>query len=125
MVVKQLHFHYVYNLVVRLVDGPDNATGRVEVYYNGTWGTVCDDDWDIYDASVVCRQLGFRYALDANRHARYGKGTGSIFLANVNCLGNESALISCSYEEVRYRSCDHREGAGVRCGNTTSTSTIN
>ena len=105
-------------LAVRLVDGPDNATGRVEVYYNGTWGTVCDNSWDIYDASVVCRQLGFRYALDANRRARYGEGTGPIFLANVNCWGDESALISCSYGAVR---CDHSEDAGVRCGNTRST----
>ena len=105
-------------LAVRLVNGPDNATGRVEVYYNGTWGTVCDDFWDIDDARVVCRQLGFRNALDAYRRAHYGQGTGPIFLDNVHCRGDESALISCSYREVSYHSCDHSEDAGVRCGNT-------
>ena len=107
-------------LAVRLVDGSYHA-GRVEVYYNGTWGTVCDDDWNINDAIVVCRQLGFPYALNAYRRAHYGQGTGPIFLNSVNCLGDESALISCSYREVINYICDHSEDAGVRCGNTRGT----
>ena len=108
-------------LAVRLVNGPDNASGRVEVYYNGTWGTVCDDFWGIDDAQVVCRQLGFRNALGAYRRAHYGQGTGPIFLDNVRCRGDESALISCSYSKVSYHSCDHSEDAGVRCGDTRGT----
>ena len=103
-------------LDVRLASGSDNATGRVEVYYNGTWRTVCADNWDIYSAGVVCRQLGFRYALDAYQNARYSGETGPILLVDVYCLGSELSLFSCRHSGVRNHDCDHGKVASVRCG---------
>ena len=105
-------------LDIRLVGGLDNATGRVEVYYNGTWGTVCDDFWDINDAHVVCRQLGFHDAVAAYRNATHGQGTGPILLDDVDCWGNEISLFSCRHSGVGIQNCDHHKDASVQCENT-------
>ena len=80
---------------VRLVGGRSPNEGRVEVYYRGTWGTVCDDSWSRTDASVVCRMLGYSRAVSVHGSAHFGRGTGSIWLDEVGCSGRENSLFDC------------------------------
>ena len=103
-------------VLIRLVGGTSYYEGRVEVNYNGEWGTVCDDGWSTYDASVVCRQLGFGSSGIAYNNAYFGQGTGSILLDDVACTGSETTLANCSHLGVGVtRNCSHSEDAGVRC----------
>ncbi|XP_064388372.1 soluble scavenger receptor cysteine-rich domain-containing protein SSC5D-like isoform X2 [Halichondria panicea] len=103
------------------------SSGRLEVYYNGTWGTVCDDLFSANDARVACRQLGF------STYARYGtvgalgfsqpsSSTTPTWLDELRCLGTESKLISCSANAIGVEDCSHSEDVALFCGTTTPTS---
>ena len=100
--------------LVRLVNG-GASYGRVEVYYNGKWGTVCDDYWDINDTSVVCRQLGFSGALSPLYYAAYGKGLDPVWLDDVDCAGGEATLLDCPHKGWGKEDCGHNEDASVLC----------
>ena len=104
------------DIVIRLVGGSSYNEGRVEVYYNGEWGTVCDDGWYYRSTYVVCRQLGFGTSGSSYRGAYFGQGTGPIWLDNVVCTGSETTLASCGHLGFKIiRSCGHYEDMGVRC----------
>ena len=104
------------DVAVRLVGGSSYNEGRVEVYYNSEWGTVCDDGWDDIDAGVVCRQLGFGSSGTAIKSAGFGQGSGAVLLDSVSCIGNEPTLFRCGHLGINItRPCSHSKDAGVRC----------
>lgn len=100
---------------IRLVGGRNASEGRVEITRNGIWGTICDDSWDIQDANVACRQLGYERATAAISNAFFGAGTGPIYLDDVTCFGSETTLSECFASPWLQHNCRHYEDAGVRC----------
>ena len=100
---------------MRLVGGLTAAEGRVEVNYEGTWGTVCNDSsWDLNDAMVVCQMLGYSSVLAA--HVKYGEGSGNVWMSNLACTGSESNISECPHIGWGETPCSHSQDAGVTCG---------
>ena len=100
---------------IRLVDGSWSREGRVEILHNGEWRSVCGSNWDLNDANVVCRQLGFPGASSDSVLAHFGHGNGSIRLDNVNCRGHENSLEECSYSGWGTHNCGAFHDASVVC----------
>ncbi|XP_012671323.2 lysyl oxidase homolog 2b [Clupea harengus] len=102
--------------LVRLRGGGVVGEGRVEVLKNGEWGTICDDNWNLMAATVVCRELGFGSAKEALSGGRLGQGMGPVHLNEVDCTGFEKSITECSFSmDNESLGCSHEEDAGVRC----------
>ncbi|KAI0222989.1 Neurotrypsin, partial [Lamellibrachia satsuma] len=112
---------------VRLVGGYNEREGRVEVYHNGVWGTICDDSWDRKDANVVCMMVGFQGEARAYTKSKpFGSAPASrkIWLDGVQCDGNELSIATCRHEGWGVTNCNHEEDAGVSClGDKVTTTT--
>ena len=120
---------------IRLVAVSNPLEGRVEVCYDGVWGTVCSNGWDVPDAVVACRQLGYHRSgkhhyiprntkfiviFLAGATVRFvstvGPGTGPILLENVGCTGTESRLFDCPNSGLEVNTCTHADNdVGVTC----------
>ncbi|XP_057673817.1 galectin-3-binding protein A-like [Corythoichthys intestinalis] len=100
---------------LRLFNGEGPWSGRVEVFHNGRWGTVCDDGWDLAEAQVVCRQLNFPGAKSVVIGKNYGTVSGRIWLDDVKCNGTERSLLACRMSNWGVTDCTHKEDVGVIC----------
>lgn len=100
---------------VRLVDGDAPSQGRVEVYVNGSWWTLCDDWFGYDEGRLVCRLLGLPELSQVFGGAAFGQGNGSIISEEYDCQGNETSILNCSKTGyVPY--CNHYEAVGIACG---------
>jgi len=101
--------------LIRLVGGATAYQGRVEVFVEGLWGTVCDDNFGMDDADVICKMLGYPKAVRALTRAYYGRGSDRIWVDELDCTGDEDNIFDCKMNELGYHNCAHKEDAGVEC----------
>lgn len=108
---------HAYDIIVRLVGGQSARDGMVQVYHRHTWGWICAQGWDKKDADVVCRELGLEassaFFIDVTHH---NDDNGIWWLSNVQCVGNETSIFSCSHDGWKKRhSWESKGKASVVC----------
>ncbi|CAC5422954.1 Neurotrypsin,Scavenger receptor cysteine-rich type 1 protein M130,Deleted in malignant brain tumors 1 protein,Coadhesin,Thrombospondin-1,Mucin-like protein,Hemicentin-1,Thrombospondin-2,Scavenger receptor cysteine-rich domain-containing group B protein,Soluble scavenger receptor cysteine-rich domain-containing protein SSC5D [Mytilus coruscus] len=101
--------------ILRLMDGSHSREGRLEIFHSGIWGSVCDDNFGQPDATVACRQLGFRCLSDVQVYTEGGFTSSKIWMDDVNCNGQESSLKTCSFAGWGSNNCGTGENVGIRC----------
>lgn len=105
-------------LKVRLQGGDNYYKGRVEIYLNGTWGTVCDDSWGIEEANVICRMLNHTEGAVSTQCCGFYNGYGvseKIWLDDVHCVGDENSIAECRHGGWGKHNCRHSEDIGIVC----------
>lgn len=109
--VPQLQGHKI-----RLNGGGNAFEGRVEVFHNGRWGTVCGDNWSIESAMVVCRQLELGYASHAVTQNYFGYTNLRVIMSGVRCREDEISIFNCQRDTWENATCSGRNKlAGVIC----------
>ncbi|GFR47962.1 hypothetical protein Agub_g9766, partial [Astrephomene gubernaculifera] len=104
---------------LRLTGGPTAASGTVEIWYNGSWGSIHQaSSWDWRAARVACRQLGYQNGKPVF-NAVYGRSRGPVWLSSVSCGGGEAGLVECGRPPFAdsYNGGSHEGDAGVECTN--------
>ena len=115
---------------IKLSGSSYSSQGRVDLCINGTWGTICSDYFDINDANVVCRQLGyFPYGMLVKCYYYHSKihcisgaiiinswsNVFPVYINDLNCTGNESTVWDCPHNGLIDYSCYYRNDAAIAC----------
>uniref|UniRef100_A0A8C2A6K4 Soluble scavenger receptor cysteine-rich domain-containing protein SSC5D n=1 Tax=Cyprinus carpio TaxID=7962 RepID=A0A8C2A6K4_CYPCA len=105
----------ICDYTLRLQGGSGMCSGRVEIFHNRQWGTVCDTTWDLPDSLVVCKERGCGYPIALYYNAYFEQGTGPVWMDGISCTGRESLLKDCVFKGWGVTSCTHADDAGVTC----------
>lgn len=100
---------------IKLVGGREEHEGNVEIFHNGKWGNICDDEWDKNEADIVCKQLNYHLGGKATHSGMFGKARRKFWMDNLYCTGKEKELPECRFDGWGSSDCDHSEAAGVIC----------
>ncbi|XP_077266632.1 lysyl oxidase homolog 3 isoform X1 [Temnothorax americanus] len=109
---------------LKLIGGESGEhEGNVEILHDGKWGSICDDEWDDFEANVVCKQLGFNGAIKATTYGHFGQARRRYWMDNVYCDGSEVELAKCRFDGWGISDCGGNEAAGVICSRDKETRT--
>uniref|UniRef100_A0A3P9LHV3 SRCR domain-containing protein n=1 Tax=Oryzias latipes TaxID=8090 RepID=A0A3P9LHV3_ORYLA len=101
-------------LALVLENGSSRCSGRLEVKSNNWWSSVCEDDFDLLDAEVVCRELGCG-APSVLQGALYGEAEAPILSREFLCEGHESVLLDCGSSWRKTKACPPDKAVGLTC----------
>ncbi|KAK3606288.1 hypothetical protein CHS0354_037964 [Potamilus streckersoni] len=102
----------------RLAEGRFQDAGRVEIYFDGRWGTICDNLWSRYDARVFCRTMGYADGTSHGSSFRLATGTIPVYMSGLECDGTEGDLLQCpnhGWMNIPTTCQDHAHDAGAVC----------
>ena len=104
-------------VTVKLEPSSSQTRGLIQVMYNNTWGSVCSEYWDLEDANVICRQLGYESAISTFTGITDGYSvTGTIWISRSACLGTETSIGDCFMESIwGENTCTHEQDMAVEC----------
>lgn len=100
---------------LKLFGGQDEHEGNVEIFHNGKWGNICDDEWDKHEADIVCKQLGYHLGGKPTHSSVFGNAKRKFWMDNLYCTGREKELNECRFDGWGHSDCDSTEAAGVIC----------
>ena len=100
---------------IKLSGSSVEHAGRIEICMEGIQTILCDDSWDIKDAQVACRELGYPPYGAVPTYNCYTDSQLSFGITHINCTGNEEHLVNCSHSNASLYNCNSHKEAGVVC----------